>query len=88
VTLLACLPGGDSSAAVSALDEIGEAEDSAGLRWSLHQATGERAHLEAAKRLLDEQLAKVPGEYHEAMCTNLRVNREILAAWEEHGAEE
>ena len=35
-----------------------------------------------AKRLLDEALAMVPAEYHEAMLTNVRVNREITAAWD------
>ena len=50
---------------------------------------GDRAHLEEAKRLLDETLANVPVEHHEAMLTNLRVNREIMAAWngESGGAE-
>jgi len=32
--------------------------------------------------LLDESLANVPEEFHEPMCTNVRVNREILAAWQ------
>ena len=48
----------------------------------LWQATGDRAHLEESKRLLDEALGKVPAEYHEAMRTNLRLNREIMAASE------
>ena len=45
------------------------------------RATGDRAHLAGAKRLLDEALAKVPEEHHEAMRTNVRVHREIRAAW-------
>jgi len=85
--MLACLPGADSEAAVLALSEIGEHGDSPQLRWLLHQATGDHSHLEQAKSLLDEQLAKVPEEFHEAMCTNLRVNRETLAAWRAHRAE-
>ncbi len=48
--------------------------------WYLAQAT-------QAKRVLDEQLAKVPSEFHQAMCTNVHVSREILAASQEHGAE-
>jgi hypothetical protein len=53
----------------------------------LWKATGDRAHLEEAKRLLDESLANVPAECHEAMLTNLRGNREIMAAWKgESGA--
>ena len=42
-----------------------------------------RAHLAEAKRLLDESLSKVPPEYHAAMLTNLRVNRDIMAACKE-----
>ena len=37
------------------------------------------------ERLLDEALAPVPPEYHESMCRNHRVNREILAAREAQG---
>ena len=79
--LLACLPGGDADAALAALGDLDEHGDSPRLRWLLFRATGDRAHLEEAKRLLDESLANVPEEYHESMLTNLRVNREIMAAW-------
>ena len=51
------------------------------VRSLLFRATGDRAHLDEAKRLLDESLANVPEEYHESMLTNLRLNREIMAAW-------
>jgi hypothetical protein len=58
-------------------------------RYLLWRTTGDRAHLEEAKHLLDESLANVPEEYHEAMLTNLRLNREIMAAWQgEFGDEE
>jgi hypothetical protein len=33
--------------------------------------------------VLDELLSRVPQAHHESMCTNLRVNREILAACRE-----
>ena len=46
-------------------------------------AAAERAA--EAKQLLDREFAKVPIEYHEAMWTNVGLNREILAAWHEHG---
>ncbi len=46
-----------------------------------HSLTGDRAHPGEAKRLVDESPATVPEEYHEAMLANLRVNREIMAAW-------
>ena len=54
-------------------------------RLALFRATGDREHLAEAKRLLDEMLALVAEEHHEAMRTGVRVNREILAAWDELG---
>ena len=50
--------------------------------------SAKKKHLEEAKRLLDEALAQVPERYHESMCRNLRVNREILAAWREEFGED
>ncbi len=85
LAMLACLPGGDAQAAVAALAEAGEDENSARTRWLLWQATGDRAHLLEAKRMLAESLAKVPAEHHEAMLTNVRLNREIAAAAKEAG---
>ena len=49
-------------------------------RLLLWKATGDRTHLDEAKRLLGEHLAMNPPEDRESMCENLRVNREILAA--------
>ena len=52
----------------------------------LWKATGDRAHLEEAKRLLDESVAHVDDATRESMLTNLHVDREIMAgAWEELG---
>ncbi len=76
---------GGRPAAEAALADAGEISDDPGVRLLLWEATGDRAHLEKAKRLLDESLANVPEEYHEAMLTNLRVNREITAACREQG---
>ena len=56
----------------------------AGLLW---RATGDRTHLVEAKRLLDELLAKNPAEHHATMLANVRVNREIVAAWAAAGAQ-
>jgi serine/threonine protein kinase/tetratricopeptide (TPR) repeat protein len=81
---LALLPGGDSADAVSAFTEHEDrlaADDRREARLLLWRATGDRAHLEDARRLLDEAMADVPEEGHESMVTNLRVNREIMAAW-------
>jgi len=81
---LALLAGGDAEDALAAFAEHEErldAEERRSARFLLWRATGDRTHLEEAKRLLDESLANVPAEYHEAMLTNLRLNREIMAAW-------
>jgi hypothetical protein len=51
----------------------------------LWKATGDRAHLAEAKRLLDEILAKNPPEHHAAMLRNVRVNREIVEACRAEG---
>ncbi len=80
LAILACLPRGDAAAAVAALAAAGTDADTAGVRWLLWEATGDRTHLAAAKRLLDESLAKVPAEHHAAMLANVRANREIAAA--------
>ena len=40
------------------------------------------------EELLDDLLAKNPPEYHDSMCRNVRVNREILAAWREEFGED
>jgi tetratricopeptide (TPR) repeat protein len=85
--LLACLPGDDSAAALATSAEVGDEGDTPRRRWLLHRATGDRAHLDEAKRLIDESLAKVPEEHHEAMLTNSRVNRGIMAAWAERGGD-
>lgn len=77
---LARLQGGDVDAALGAIEKAGDEGQTAEMWWHLGQATHDRSHLDTAKRLLDEQLAKVPEEYHEAMRTNVRVNRQILAA--------
>jgi len=85
LALLACLPGGDTQAAIDARAGAGEDGNSARGWWLLWQATGDRAHLAKARRLLDELLAKVPEEHHQAMRTNVRLNRDILAACTEQG---
>ena len=81
---LALLPRGCADAALLAFTEHEnrlEAEERREARWLLWRATGGEMHLDEAKRLLDSALALVPDEYHESMLTNVRVNREIMAAW-------
>jgi len=84
LALLGRLPGADVQRAISTLDGDGAVADSAQLRHVLWEATGDATHLGRAKRLLDESLANVPDEYHEAIRSNLRVNREIMVAWRQH----
>ena len=85
---LACLPGGDAQDALASYTEHEErlaAHERRKARLRLFQATGDRAHLADAKRLLDEALTHVPEEYRESMRKNVRLNREIMEAWAEHG---
>ncbi len=81
---LACLPGGDAADALAAFaehDERLDPEERREARRILWKATGDRAHLEEAKRLLDEWVAHVDEKTRTSMLTNLRRNREIMAAW-------
>ena len=88
---LALLEGGVVQDAVAAYTEHEErlsAAERREARYLLFRATGVRLHLEVAKNLLDEALAKVPEQVRESMCRNKRVNRQILAAWhDEFGGE-
>ncbi len=83
---LACLPGSDAADALAAFAENGDRLDvqrRREARWLLFRATGDRAHLAEAKRLLDEWVAHVDEETRQTMLTNLRLNREIMAAWDD-----
>ena len=85
---LACLPGGDRADALAAFTanaERLEVEECREARWLLWRATGDRAHLAEAKRLLDEALSTQPAEDHAAMLTNVPLHREIVAAAKEQG---
>jgi tetratricopeptide (TPR) repeat protein len=88
---LALVPGGDVADALAAYAEHGERLEPAARREALlmlWEATGDRTHLAEAKRLLDEALALAPEEDRESISRNLRVNREILAAWREEFGED
>jgi tetratricopeptide (TPR) repeat protein len=83
---LALLPGGDPAPAVAEFTEHRARVVGRGaldVRFALFRATGDDEHLVEAKRLLDETLAVVAEEHHEAMRTGVRINSEILAAWGE-----
>jgi tetratricopeptide (TPR) repeat protein len=80
---LALLPGGDAAdaqAVFAANEERLDSEEGLRARLLLWKATGDRAHLVEAKRLLDEATAHVDEETRASMLANLRVNREIAAA--------
>ena len=81
---LACLPGGDAEDALACYAENRgrlAPEEHVYARSALWRATGDRGHLEEARRLLDESVAHVDDETRQSMLTNLRLNREIMAAW-------
>jgi tetratricopeptide (TPR) repeat protein len=83
---LALLPGRDAADALAALTEHRHALDDTQLRGVLHlvwRATGDRTHLEEAKRLVDEAVAQVDAEDRRRMCREVSDNREILEAWAE-----
>jgi tetratricopeptide (TPR) repeat protein len=81
-------PWGDPADALSAFTEHEErlsVDERLEARHLLWRATGDRTHLVAAKRLLDESVANVDAETRASMLANLRVNREIVAACKEQG---
>ncbi len=85
LTLATRLPGAAVVLAERAFAAHGERLEArvrmeAGLR--LYEATAKPRHLEEAKRLLDESVAQVDEETRTSMLTHLRLNREIMAAWE------
>jgi len=85
---LACLPGGDAEDARAAVEEGSgrlSATESREAHLLLWRATDDPAHLAEARRLLDDAVANVDAETRESMLTNLRLNREIMAACKEHG---
>ena len=84
---LANLPGGDATEAEAALQEAGEAGNTPQTRYYLWKATGKHEHLAEAKSLLDYRVKHAPEEYRESMLKNVRLNREIMEAWEKHGGE-
>ena len=86
---LACLPDGDADDALAAFrdhtDRL-EGAERREARWLLWKATGDPAHLAAAKRLLDEAVAHVDDDTRVLMLQNVRVNRSIATAFGEQGS--
>ena len=83
------LPGGDSEAALAALEEHG---DRTGhdlrlrARFGLWELTGEVTHLAEAHRMLRHLIDHAPEDCRETMIENVPLHRDIAAAWEELGA--
>jgi tetratricopeptide (TPR) repeat protein len=80
---LARLPDGDVPIALAALADL---EGRVGkfcamqARFLLWQATGDRAHVEEARRRLDDLVAHAPPALRDSMLANVRLHKEILAA--------
>jgi tetratricopeptide (TPR) repeat protein len=88
--LLAFHFGGNPAAALKVL----EGEDSSlgcesrmELCFLLWRATEDTTHLCEAYRLLRKLCANATEEYRETMIQNVPLHRDIMAAWEEHGAD-
>jgi len=80
---MAAFPGGDAGDALASFranEERLDAQQRREARFLLWKATGDRAHLVDARRLLDEAVANVPDDVRTSMLTNLRLNRDIVAA--------
>jgi hypothetical protein len=72
-------------AAALALAEVGDTSDHGHAHFLLWLATRDRVHLAEAKRRLDVVVDQAPPACREAMLTNLRQHREIMAAAKAEG---
>lgn len=79
-TLLACLPDGDVDAALEACERSDLGENAMQVRYLLWTLTGDREHLEEARRLLDHRLEHAPEGCRASMRANVRLYREIQDA--------
>ncbi len=88
---LAQLPNADP---VAAIDAVSAHEARLGhlqrmrVHLLLHRATGENQHLCAAHDLLMFWVDHAPAQYRESTLTNVRSHRQVMEAWEKHGASE
>ena len=85
---LALLPGGDAAVAKSVFEEFENRlrhDEKLEALHCLWQATKDRAHLEAAHRLLMHAREHASEEYRDSMLENVPLHRAIMKAWEEHG---
>lgn len=82
LAIRARLPDGDAEAAEAALEEAGESGNTVDIRFHLWKATGKGEHLAKAKQLLHYRVEHAPEQCRESMLRNVRINREIMEAWE------
>ena len=81
LAIRAGLPGGDAAMARRALVDAGESADSVRLRYLLWSADGSVPDLHAANSMLIAALANVREPHRGRMQSQLRVHREVSAAW-------
>ena len=87
LAVMARFPGGAIEVALSALDDAGERGNTPKVRYHLWKASGDPAHLQEAKRLLDHRVEQAPEDCRDSMLKNVRLHREIMGAWAEHEEE-
>jgi serine/threonine-protein kinase len=83
----ACLPGGDAAAARTAFAEHEWRvpwEERVEFRFTMWQATGDRAELAEAHRLLEHLRDHAPAACRETMIRHVPLHRDIVTAWREH----
>jgi tetratricopeptide (TPR) repeat protein len=82
-SLSALLPGRSAESALATLAAHGDTIPHFTRMEALHRlwtVTGDRAHLDEARRLLDFAVAHAPESHRESMCERVTLFREILAA--------
>jgi predicted ATPase len=83
------LPGGDTEAALAALEDHEERVEHATkteARFRLWELTQDKGHLEEAHRLLLFVRDHAPEDCRDSMIENVPLHRDIMRAWEKHGA--
>ena len=83
------LPGGAIEAALATLKEHEERvrhETKMNARFRLWELTKDKVHLAEAHRLLCYVLDHAPEDCRDSMIENVPLHRDIMKAWEEHGA--
>jgi tetratricopeptide (TPR) repeat protein len=83
------LPGGDMAAGLAVLEKQAERvshDTKMEATFRLWELTQDKAHLEEAHRLLCYARDHTPEDCRASMLENVPLHRDIMKAWEEHGA--